>query len=178
MVEIVAMPCGDLRNGSQSSLSTQKPGSAHAVADRPRLTPILSAAGVIPLIFASTSGEMRPGPGVCVMKWWMRERDQLIEQTMAFVEGVAAAKPARAAAAASARAEPAKPFRLAGAAESPKPERAAPIELAPMASERAEIQRRVANFKAQQQKFQRAREAHYDAIFSKARATAGNPTRP
>ena len=50
--------------------------------------------------------------------------------------------------------------------------------LAPMASERAEIERRVANFKAQQQKFQRAREAHYDAIFSKARATPGNQTRP
>ena len=47
-----------------------------------------------------------------------------------------------------------------------------------MASERAEIERRVANFKAQQQKFQRAREADYDAIFSKARATPGNPTRP
>ena len=49
--------------------------------------------------------------------------------------------------------------------------------LAPMASERAEIERRVANFKAQQQKFQRAREAHYDAIFSKARANQGNQTR-
>ena len=49
--------------------------------------------------------------------------------------------------------------------------------LPPMASERAEIERRVANFKAQQQKFQRAREADYDAIFSKARATPGNQTR-
>ena len=49
--------------------------------------------------------------------------------------------------------------------------------LAPMASERVEIERRVAKFKAQQQKFQRAREAHYDAIFSKARATPGNQTR-
>jgi hypothetical protein len=108
------------------------------------------------------------------MKWWMRERDQLIEQTLAFVEGVAAARPARIAAAASARAEPAKP---AGPAEPPKPAGLAPIGPAPMASERADIQRRVANFKAQQQKFQRAREAHYDAIFSKARATPGNQTR-
>jgi hypothetical protein len=102
------------------------------------------------------------------MKWWMRERDQLIEQTLAFVEGVAAARPA---AAASARAEPAKPVE-AGPAEPPKPARAAP-----MASERAEIQRRVANFKAQQQKFQRAREADYDAIFSKTRSTPRNPSR-
>jgi hypothetical protein len=108
------------------------------------------------------------------MKLWMRERDQLIEQTLAFVEGVAAAKPARAAAIGPARVEPAKP---AAPAEPSKPERFAPTAPVPMASERAEIERRVANFKAQQQKFQLAREAHYDAIFSKARATPGNQTR-
>ena len=112
------------------------------------------------------------------MKLWMRERDQLIEQTLAFVQGVAAAKPARAAAAGPARAEPAKPAAQAGPAELSKPEPVAIVGLAPMASERAEIERRVAKFKAQQQKFQRAREAHYDAIFSKARATPGNQTRP
>ena len=128
---------------------------------------------------------MLPGPGVCVMKLWMRERDQLIEQTLAFVQGVAAAKPARAAAASPAQAEPAKPAAQAIppelARELPGPAGIAPIialpRLAPMASERAEIERRVAKFKAQQQKFQRAREAHYDAIFSKARATPGNQTR-
>jgi hypothetical protein len=121
------------------------------------------------------------------MKLWMRERDQLIEQTMAFVQGVAAAKPA--AAVGPARAEPARPVAQAGPAELPRePSRElprpagiapiiAPLGLAPMASERADIERRVAKFKAQQQKFQRAREAHYDAIFSKARATPGNQTR-
>jgi hypothetical protein len=114
------------------------------------------------------------------MKLWMRERDQLIEQTLAFVEGIAAARPVRTAPAAPApaRAEPAKPAPQAGPAEPPKPAGFASIRLVPMASERAEIERRVANFKAQQQKFQRAREAHYDAIFSKARATPGNQTRP
>jgi hypothetical protein len=111
------------------------------------------------------------------MKLWMRERDQLIEQTLAFVEGVAAAKPARAAAIGPARAEPAKPIAQAGPAELPRFAAIAPMGLVPMASERAEIERRVAKFKAQQQKFQRAREAHYDAIFSKARATPGNQTR-
>jgi hypothetical protein len=123
------------------------------------------------------------------MKLWMRERDQLIEQTMAFVQGVAAAKPVRAAAASPARAEPAKPAAQVIPAELPRePARLAgfapiiapmiaPLVLAPMASERADIERRVAKFKAQQQKFQRAREAHYDAIFSKARATPGNQTR-
>jgi hypothetical protein len=116
------------------------------------------------------------------MKLWMRERDQLIEQTLAFVEGVAAARPVRAAAAGPARAEPAKSAAQASPAELPRaelprPAGIAPMGLAPMASERAEIERRVANFKAQQQKFQRAREADYDAIFSKARATPGNQTR-
>jgi hypothetical protein len=125
------------------------------------------------LIFASTSGEMLCGLGVCVMKHWMRERDQLIEQTLAFVEGVAAARPARAGPAAPARAEPAKAAQPARPAEPPKP-----VNLAPIVSERAEIERRVANFKAQQQKFQRAREADYDAIFSKTRSSRGNATRP
>jgi hypothetical protein len=111
------------------------------------------------------------------MKWWMRERDQLIEQTLAFVEGVAAARPARTepspkpepAEAPVKAIEPSKPAELASMK---------PAGLAAMASERTEIERRVANFKAHQQKFQRDREAHYDAIFSKARATPGNPTRP
>jgi hypothetical protein len=102
------------------------------------------------------------------MKWWMRERDQLIEQTLAFVEGVAAAKPARI--------EPAKKLEPAKKAEPARKAEPA-VEPPSLASERAEIERRVANFKANQQKFQRAREAHYDAIFSKARATPGNPPR-
>ncbi|MHB8271858.1 hypothetical protein [Bradyrhizobium sp.] len=129
------------------------------------------------MIFAPACGEMLPGLGVCVMKLWMRERDQLIEQTMAFVQGVAAAKPARAIAAGPPQPEPAQPVAQASPAESPRPAGIALMGLAPMASERAEIERRVAKFKAQQQKFQRAREAHYDAIFSKARATPGNQTR-
>lgn len=116
------------------------------------------------------------------MKLWMRERDQLIEQTMAFVQGVAAAKPVRAPAVGPAPTEPARPVAQGTPPELPRelprPAGIAVMGLAPMASERAEIERRVAKFKAQQQKFQRAREAHYDAIFSKARATPGNQTRP
>jgi hypothetical protein len=111
------------------------------------------------------------------MKLWMRERDQLIEQTMAFVQGVAAAKPARAPAVAPVPAEPARPVVQATPPELPRATGIAVMGLAPMASERADIERRVAKFKAQQQKFQRAREADYDAIFSKARAAPGNQTR-
>jgi hypothetical protein len=109
------------------------------------------------------------------MKWWMRERDQLIEQTLAFVEGVAAARPAR-----TEPAKQAEPVKKPEPAKKAEPAVAPPKPMGPpsLASERAEIERRVANFKANQQKFQRAREAHYDAIFSKARATPGNPPRP
>lgn len=114
---------------------------------------------------------MLSGLGYCVMKWWMRERDQLIEQTLAFVEGVAAARPVRADVAAPAQAEPPKPVEPAKSVEKP-------MGPAFMASERAEIERRVANFKAHQQKFQREREAHYNATFAKTRVTPGNPTRP
>jgi chorismate mutase len=99
---------------------------------------------------------------------WMRERDQLIEQTRAFVEGIAAARPAPGIAAAPLQ-QAAKP-----AAPSRPIELPAMSALAPVASERAEIERRVAKFKAQQQKFQRQREADYHKIFSKTRPTEGN----
>ena len=107
------------------------------------------------------------------MKLWMRERDQLIEQTKAFVEAVAAIRPVSATPVAPARAEPAK------AAEPAKPIEFRSVT-APflVASERAEIERRVAKFMAQQQKFQREREASYHEIFSKTRARDGNAARP
>ena len=106
------------------------------------------------------------------MKLWMRERDELIEQTKAFVEGVAAARPAFSGAAAPARLEPAKPAEPAKSVELP-----AMAALAPVGSERLEIERRVAKFKAQQQKFQREREAGYHEIFSKTRLTERNAAR-
>ena len=105
------------------------------------------------------------------MQLWMRERDQLIEQTRAFVEGIAAARPAVDAEAAPVQLQPAR------AAEAPRPISLPAMAIpAPVASERAEIERRVAKFKAQQQKFQREREASYHAIFSKTRAGEGNAT--
>jgi chorismate mutase len=98
---------------------------------------------------------------------WMRERDQLIEQTRAFVEGIAAARPAGMAVA--------PVGQVVKPAEPPRPiELPAMSALAPCASERAEIEHRVAKFKAQQQKFQRQREADYHKIFSKTRPAEGN----
>ena len=106
------------------------------------------------------------------MKLWMRERDQLIEQTKAFVEAVSAIRPAGVASVAPAHAEPVRPAEPAQRIEFRSI--AAPFLAA---SERAEIERRVAKFKAQQQKFQREREASYHEIFSKTRATDGNAAR-
>src|SRR4051794_23520692 len=106
------------------------------------------------------------------MKSWMLERDRLIEQTMAFVEGVAAANPARTAEAA---APPPEPDKMA---EPPAPAQRIPIAaVVPAISERAEIERRVAKFKAQQRKFQQAREQDYHEIFSKSCVGNGNAVR-
>ncbi|WP_375413678.1 hypothetical protein [uncultured Bradyrhizobium sp.] len=102
----------------------------------------------------------------------MRERDQLIEQTLAFVEGVAAARPARTEPVISAHGGPSGPV---------EPPKLPPLEVVARdltISERAAIQRRVASFKAHQQKFQLQREEHYNAIISKARASPGNSARP
>jgi hypothetical protein len=104
-----------------------------------------------------------------VMTLWMRERDQLIEQTRAFVEGIEAARPMRGTADVRSEARPAR------AAEPPRPiELPVAIVARPIVSERAEIERRVAKFKAQQEKFRQAREADYREIFSRTRATGGN----
>ncbi len=106
------------------------------------------------------------------MKLWMRERDQLIEQTKAFVEAVAAIRPVGVAAVAPAAPEPVKAVEPAERIEFRSI--AAPLLVA---SERAEIQQRVAKFKAQQQKLQREREASYHEIFSKTKGTDGNAAR-
>lgn len=102
------------------------------------------------------------------MKLWMRERDQLIEQTMAFVAGVAAARSTPGIAVVPS--EPAPPLHAAPAtAIGPL------IALDCMASERAAIEMRVAKFRKQQEKFRQAREAQYYEIFSKAQRNPSGP---
>jgi hypothetical protein len=168
MVEITAIGSAGLRKRGHAPLSTA--GGARERCGLPAtLGRDLTRARANPLIFASTRGNI-PRTGVCVMKLWMRERDQLIETTLAFVEGVSGAR---------LRSPVAAPIRT----EPPKAEPVRPTEpiaiMLPVspASERAEIERRVAKFKAQQQKFQREREASYTEIFSKTRATRGNAAR-
>lgn len=120
---------------------------------------------------------------------WMRERDLLIAQTMAFVQSVTGRKPE----ADKARSLPASPFpeealkaveqALEAPATSPdianlpaekisvsEPARPAMTRLdlrADFQSEISEIKARVANFRAHQERFHREREAYCSATMDK-----------
>jgi hypothetical protein len=120
---------------------------------------------------------------------WMRERDLLIAQTMAFVQSVTGKKPDAdkfgANPAAFANLEAAAPVdapkpasmpdleamlaeTIAAAVEPPKP---APIARAePRVDFQSEIRARVANFRAHQERFNREREAYCSATMAKVHA--------
>lgn len=125
------------------------------------------------------------------MKWKI-ERDALIAQTLAFVQSVArknddagndagqdlkqdagnpdAARDVVAAAIDAARIEPPK------IAEPPRNARILPAP--PSSDFRAEIQSRVANFRAHQERFHREREEFFSATLAKARAVARDDSAP
>lgn len=120
--------------------------------------------------------------GSVIMKW-MRERDLLIAQTMAFVQSVTGKKPE---AEIFARADlPAvTPTRLPDVeamltegispAEAPKPVPSAPVPPLRVTSRseyQSEIQARVEKFRAHQAKFNREREAYCSATMAKMQAT-------
>jgi hypothetical protein len=96
------------------------------------------------------------------MKQWMKDRDLLVEETLAFARSVAAAKGVR--------------IEAPTQAEHPKT-----VALEQMAKpkdklfEREEIQQRVADFKANQHKFHREREEYFKKTLEKARSnSSGN----
>jgi hypothetical protein len=108
---------------------------------------------------------------------WMRERDLLIAQTMAFVQSVTGKKPD--AGKQIAKSDPAEPDF--GAAPMPDIEAflaapAAPprtIQIArtePREDFQAEIRARVATFRAHQERFHREREAYCSATMAKVHA--------
>jgi hypothetical protein len=122
-----------------------------------------------------------------VMKW-MRERDLLIAQTMAFVQSVAGRKPD--AEQKFAGVPPVTPTRLpdieamlAEALDIPASQPAAPLivaqnVLAPLpalpggrSAYQNEIQARVNNFRAHQQRFRKEREDYCSATMAKVHAT-------
>ena len=126
---------------------------------------------------------------------WMRERDLLIAQTMAFVQSVtgktpAADKPVATPGAfepvdvpmpsdaptpifAAAPASDIKPglADLTPVAELPRPVQMARLELRD--DFQSEIRTRVANFRAHQERFNREREAYCSATMAKVRAALG-----
>ena len=103
---------------------------------------------------------------------WASERDLLIVQTMAFVQSVTGKKPETDARiqplSSSALGELDRPELAAVAVETPlKPAAASPV--------RAEIESRVAAFRAHQQRFDRERDRHYNSVLTEIRATITAP---
>jgi len=122
---------------------------------------------------------------------WIRERDALIAQTLAFVQSVsgrkddfrqpdtAAAVPARATEFVSVRAvtvafEPAR--------TEPPPQHVSPPQPLPAPTPRtsvdfrSEIQARIANFRKHQERFEREREEYCAATLTKLRAAIRDPS--
>ena len=118
---------------------------------------------------------------------WMRERDLLIAQTMAFVQSVTGKKPEL-----GAKADAVASFEapgLAGAAQSAavllpdieamltetiafEPPKPAPIVRPESKVDfQSEIRARVANFRAHQERFSREREAYCSATMAKVQAS-------
>jgi hypothetical protein len=127
-----------------------------------------------------------------VMKW-MRERDLLIAQTMAFVQSVAGRKP-EAEVFARTVIPPVTPTRLPDVEAmladtlsvpvtpaSPVPEAAKPLPPARLAGRseyQSEIQARVEKFRAHQAKFNREREAYCSATMARMQASLDKYTVP
>ena len=126
---------------------------------------------------------------------WMRERDLLIAQTMAFVQSVTGKKPDAEQFAASpvAFASPAVPVAASTPAAvtipdieamlaetiaaTPEPPKPAPIvRPEPRVDFQSEIRARVANFRAHQERFNREREAYCSATMAKVHAALREDT--
>jgi hypothetical protein len=111
---------------------------------------------------------------------WMRERDLLIAQTMAFVQSVTGKKPEAEATGATSLALPplALPSLTLPAVETAKP---APVVRPDLRDDfQSEIKARVANFRAHQERFSREREAYCSATMARVHAVLQEspPPRP
>jgi hypothetical protein len=162
---------------------------------------------------------MTPGSGLRYMTSWIKQRDELLAQTLAFVRQVEAEAPAKTARSATGLPATPQPPRLPATAkppattaasvtavapvtspavakpvDAPRP-RAAPADPAPpdaavqtvvadhpakariaphVLSERDDIQRRVAAFRARQQEMTQEREDYYESVQAKIRNVLGN----
>lgn len=125
---------------------------------------------------------------------WMRERDALIAQTMAFVQSVTGKRPEfsqRDAAAATSPSPPipespasdetklALPEAPSPEAPSPAPETSLPTVAArPVSPFQAEVAARVASFRKHQERFNREREAYFSATIARAKGSAAERSAP
>jgi hypothetical protein len=122
---------------------------------------------------------------------WKKERDALIAQTLAFVQSVARKKDAAEESANKADAEPEIGAALLDAfnilelpkivappksVESPKSIQMLPANAA--SDFRTEIQNRVANFRAHQERFHRERAEYFSATLAKMHAAIGDDSAP
>jgi hypothetical protein len=90
---------------------------------------------------------------------WMRDRDLLVEETLAFVQRVTTGNPVRI--------ETAKQIEPPNTATMPRI-----VKPKDKLSERDAIRRRVADFKATQHKFEREREDYFRRTMSRVRSNS------
>jgi hypothetical protein len=105
------------------------------------------------------------------MNDWMKQRDLLVEEAMAFAQAAADRAPKMAL----------MPVPQPNAAQDVASSAQRPLALAELAptdtpeGERIVIQRRLANFKAHQERFEREREDYFQETLGKARANQWTP---
>lgn len=109
---------------------------------------------------------------------WIRERDALIAQTMAFVQSVTGKKddlhpPEIPMATAAASVVPVNTVVEIEPLQASAPTEPSPVSRPLAASQdvRIEMQARIANFRKHQERFEREREEYYAATLTKLRAT-------
>ena len=132
-----------------------------------RAKPSWQSRGPLPITYPQARLTAPPrmpklGGGVSSMTW-QSELNALIEETVAQVKAVGGAN-----------VKPAVPLKLVerALAESRRPAQLEPVAWSSAGSEREEITRRVANFRAVQERMQREREDYCDRTLSKARIVA------
>ncbi|UWU90188.1 hypothetical protein [Bradyrhizobium sp. CB1015] len=117
---------------------------------------------------------------------WIRERDALIAQTLAFVQSVTGRKddvlqPETPVSGPAGAVEIVTVEAIAveiGPPQAPLPQRPAPLPPRTSGDFRSEMQARIANFRKHQERFEREREEYCAATLTKLRAAIGDASGP
>jgi hypothetical protein len=102
---------------------------------------------------------------------WVKERDLLIAQTMAFVQSVTGKKPEADAQVESAYSA-AKFEQIEASVEAAEPPQKPPVARSAI---REEVEGRVAAFRAHQRRFDRERDSHFNSVLMGIRAAITDP---